>query len=176
MVWCIYILTLCAATLWLALVLITGELFFHSLLFWRVIHWSLFMGKWNKYDFMSFTLGLIKTFGVIFFKLKFYAFLDSYQFICPQNAREKALASFTSLSNGVLLCTDVAARGLDIPGVDCILQVTLIIVILISFENWYLPWFDVGHKKISSCSEVKHRIYCQAGFYIGFYLTEFGWQ
>ncbi|KAF7830915.1 DEAD-box ATP-dependent RNA helicase 18 [Senna tora] len=39
-----------------------------------------------------------------------------------QAAREKALASFTSLSNGILLCTDVAARGLDIPGVDCIVQ------------------------------------------------------
>ncbi|EYU39497.1 hypothetical protein ABFS82_06G199900 [Erythranthe guttata] len=39
-----------------------------------------------------------------------------------QAAREKALASFTPLSSGVLLCTDVAARGLDIPGVDCIVQ------------------------------------------------------
>ncbi|XP_076953408.1 DEAD-box ATP-dependent RNA helicase 18-like [Bidens hawaiensis] len=39
-----------------------------------------------------------------------------------QSAREKALASFTSLSGGILLCTDVAARGLDIPGVDCIVQ------------------------------------------------------
>ncbi|XP_061351225.1 DEAD-box ATP-dependent RNA helicase 18 [Gastrolobium bilobum] len=39
-----------------------------------------------------------------------------------QTVREKALASFTSLSNGILLCTDVAARGLDIPGVDCIVQ------------------------------------------------------
>ncbi|GAB4831981.1 DEAD-box ATP-dependent RNA helicase 18 [Ancistrocladus abbreviatus] len=39
-----------------------------------------------------------------------------------QAAREKALSSFKSLSSGVLLCTDVAARGLDIPGVDCILQ------------------------------------------------------
>jgi ATP-dependent RNA helicase DDX55/SPB4 len=39
-----------------------------------------------------------------------------------QSAREKALASFTSLSSGILLCTDVAARGLDIPGVDCIVQ------------------------------------------------------
>ncbi|KAI3757824.1 hypothetical protein L6452_05367 [Arctium lappa] len=39
-----------------------------------------------------------------------------------QAAREKALASFTSLSDGILLCTDVAARGLDIPGVDCIVQ------------------------------------------------------
>ncbi|GMH19166.1 hypothetical protein Nepgr_021007 [Nepenthes gracilis] len=39
-----------------------------------------------------------------------------------QTARKKALDSFTCLSSGVLLCTDVAARGLDIPGVDCILQ------------------------------------------------------
>ncbi|KAI5670438.1 hypothetical protein M9H77_10802 [Catharanthus roseus] len=39
-----------------------------------------------------------------------------------QTAREKALASFTSLSSGILLCTDVGARGLDIPGVDCVLQ------------------------------------------------------
>ncbi|KAK9913783.1 hypothetical protein M0R45_037592 [Rubus argutus] len=39
-----------------------------------------------------------------------------------QTARDKALASFTSLSSGILLCTDVAARGLDIPGVDCIVQ------------------------------------------------------
>ncbi|KAI3470922.1 hypothetical protein Pfo_027585 [Paulownia fortunei] len=39
-----------------------------------------------------------------------------------QAAREKALASFTSLSSGILLCTDVAARGLDIPGVDSIVQ------------------------------------------------------
>ncbi|KAK1283178.1 DEAD-box ATP-dependent RNA helicase 18 [Acorus calamus] len=39
-----------------------------------------------------------------------------------QIAREKALASFTALSSGILLCTDVAARGLDIPGVDWIVQ------------------------------------------------------
>ncbi|CAN8237219.1 unnamed protein product [Cochlearia groenlandica] len=39
-----------------------------------------------------------------------------------QNARDKALASFTEASSGVLLCTDVAARGLDIPGIDCIIQ------------------------------------------------------
>ncbi|KAH7677705.1 RNA helicase protein [Dioscorea alata] len=39
-----------------------------------------------------------------------------------QSVREKALAAFTELSSGVLLCTDVAARGLDIPGVDWILQ------------------------------------------------------
>ncbi|XP_021769245.1 DEAD-box ATP-dependent RNA helicase 18-like [Chenopodium quinoa] len=39
-----------------------------------------------------------------------------------QSARKKASESFTGLSSGVLLCTDVAARGLDIPGVDCVLQ------------------------------------------------------
>ncbi|XP_010558064.1 PREDICTED: DEAD-box ATP-dependent RNA helicase 18 [Tarenaya hassleriana] len=39
-----------------------------------------------------------------------------------QKARDKALASFTDASSGVLLCTDVAARGLDIPGIDCIVQ------------------------------------------------------
>uniref|UniRef100_M1C1C8 ATP-dependent RNA helicase n=1 Tax=Solanum tuberosum TaxID=4113 RepID=M1C1C8_SOLTU len=42
-----------------------------------------------------------------------------------QSAREKALASFTALSTGVLLCTDVAARGLDIAGVDYIIQYDL---------------------------------------------------
>ncbi|VFQ90624.1 unnamed protein product [Cuscuta campestris] len=39
-----------------------------------------------------------------------------------QSLREKAISSITSLSSGVLVCTDVAARGLDIPGVDCIIQ------------------------------------------------------
>ncbi|XP_057826650.1 DEAD-box ATP-dependent RNA helicase 18 [Cryptomeria japonica] len=39
-----------------------------------------------------------------------------------QSIREKALASFTKLSTGILLCTDVAARGLDIPDVDWIVQ------------------------------------------------------
>lgn len=39
-----------------------------------------------------------------------------------QTARERALSSFSALSNGALLCTDVAARGLDIPGVDWIMQ------------------------------------------------------
>lgn len=44
-----------------------------------------------------------------------------------KSAREKALASFTALSSGILLCTDVAARGLDIPGVDWIVQVYFIL-------------------------------------------------
>ncbi|KAH8496830.1 hypothetical protein H0E87_019534 [Populus deltoides] len=37
-------------------------------------------------------------------------------------AREKVWTSFTSLASGILLCTDVAARGLDIPGVECMMQ------------------------------------------------------
>lgn len=39
-----------------------------------------------------------------------------------QGPREKALASFSTLSSGILVCTDVAARGLDIPSVDLIVQ------------------------------------------------------
>lgn len=33
------------------------------------------------------------------------------------------MASFSDLSSGILVCTDVAARGLDIPSVDLIVQV-----------------------------------------------------
>ena len=39
-----------------------------------------------------------------------------------QNARNAALQSFTESKHGVLLCTDVAARGLDIPSVNWIVQ------------------------------------------------------
>ncbi|XP_006645526.2 DEAD-box ATP-dependent RNA helicase 18 [Oryza brachyantha] len=39
-----------------------------------------------------------------------------------QGPREKALSSFSALSSGILVCTDVAARGLDIPHVDLIVQ------------------------------------------------------
>lgn len=40
----------------------------------------------------------------------------------PQGRREKSLAQFAASENGVLLCTDVAARGIDIPDVDWVLQ------------------------------------------------------
>lgn len=39
-----------------------------------------------------------------------------------QKQRESALGMFTEQSSGVLMCTDIAARGLDIPGVDWIVQ------------------------------------------------------
>ena len=39
-----------------------------------------------------------------------------------QNQREKALADFTAHKLPVLVATDVAARGLDIDGVDCVMH------------------------------------------------------
>ena len=39
-----------------------------------------------------------------------------------QSAREKALARFSTAEHAVLVATDVAARGLDIPGVDWVIQ------------------------------------------------------
>jgi hypothetical protein len=39
-----------------------------------------------------------------------------------QAAREATLSKFSTLPSGVLLCTDVAARGLDIPDVAWIVQ------------------------------------------------------
>ncbi|RUS76261.1 hypothetical protein EGW08_015976 [Elysia chlorotica] len=42
----------------------------------------------------------------------------------PQKDRSKTFQDFTATSSGVLLCTDVAARGLDLPHVDWIVQYT----------------------------------------------------
>lgn len=39
-----------------------------------------------------------------------------------QTRREKALTQFAQSKNGVLMCTDVAARGIDIPDVDWVVQ------------------------------------------------------
>ncbi|KAK3719380.1 hypothetical protein RRG08_029536 [Elysia crispata] len=41
-----------------------------------------------------------------------------------QKDRSKTFQDFTTTSSGVLLCTDVAARGLDLPHVDWIVQYT----------------------------------------------------
>ena len=40
----------------------------------------------------------------------------------PQRQRDAALAAFAGQSSAALLCTDVAARGLDIPDVDWVVQ------------------------------------------------------
>jgi superfamily II DNA/RNA helicase len=40
----------------------------------------------------------------------------------PQAMRAKTIKEFTEASDGVLICTDVAARGLDLPRVDWIVQ------------------------------------------------------
>jgi ATP-dependent RNA helicase DDX31/DBP7 len=40
----------------------------------------------------------------------------------PQATRTQTFAQFRSAANGILLCTDVAARGLDLPAVDWIVQ------------------------------------------------------
>ncbi|VYS50707.1 unnamed protein product [Arabidopsis thaliana] len=48
-----------------------------------------------------------------------------YWGLMDQKGRDTALASFTEASSGVLLCTDVAARGLDIPGIVYIRSVAI---------------------------------------------------
>ncbi|KAH9254602.1 hypothetical protein BASA81_007359 [Batrachochytrium salamandrivorans] len=39
-----------------------------------------------------------------------------------QNQRKKCLKDFSQVRGGVLICTDVAARGLDVPNVDLVIQ------------------------------------------------------
>ncbi|XP_014476657.1 PREDICTED: probable ATP-dependent RNA helicase DDX31 [Dinoponera quadriceps] len=41
-----------------------------------------------------------------------------------QKERTKVFSTFRQAESGVLLCTDVAARGLDMPKVDCVVQYT----------------------------------------------------
>jgi ATP-dependent RNA helicase DDX31/DBP7 len=40
----------------------------------------------------------------------------------PQNIRQQVYREFCAAKSGILFCTDVAARGLDLPEVDWILQ------------------------------------------------------
>ncbi|KAL3578981.1 hypothetical protein D5086_020485 [Populus alba] len=54
-------------------------------------------------------------------QLKISTFQDTIR-PSPETARQKALTSFTSLASGILLCTDVAAHGLDIPSADCMMK------------------------------------------------------
>jgi hypothetical protein len=42
--------------------------------------------------------------------------------VCEQDTRNAAFKEFADATAGVLFCTDVAARGLDLPKVDWILQ------------------------------------------------------
>ncbi|XP_059141099.1 probable ATP-dependent RNA helicase DDX31 [Physella acuta] len=42
----------------------------------------------------------------------------------PQRERQETFSKFSQAASGVLLCTDVAARGLDLPRVDWIVQYT----------------------------------------------------
>ncbi|KAG6758185.1 hypothetical protein POTOM_038522 [Populus tomentosa] len=57
--------------------------------------------------------------GVVLPRLTVFSDISSWE---DEAARQKALTSFTSLASGILLCTDVAARGLDIPSADCMMQ------------------------------------------------------
>lgn len=47
---------------------------------------------------------------------------SSFQGKLSQAQRKEAYQSFVEAKSGALFCTDVAARGLDIPSVDWIVQ------------------------------------------------------
>ncbi|KAJ6900093.1 hypothetical protein NC652_026285 [Populus alba x Populus x berolinensis] len=57
----------------------------------------------------------------LFFHISLFSLISLHGKM-KQTARQKALTSFTSLASGILLCTDVAARGLDIPIADCMMK------------------------------------------------------
>jgi ATP-dependent RNA helicase DDX18/HAS1 len=53
-------------------------------------------------------------------------FSFSFQGKQKQTKRTTTFFQFCNADSGILLCTDVAARGLDIPDVDWIVQVQLL--------------------------------------------------
>nr|TKR74563.1 hypothetical protein D5086_0000295960 [Populus alba] len=57
----------------------------------------------------------------LFFHISLFSLISLHGRM-KQTARQKALTSFTSLASGILLCTDVAAHGLDIPSADCMMK------------------------------------------------------
>ena len=52
----------------------------------------------------------------------FYILLTNFQGKQKQTKRTTTFFQFCNADSGILLCTDVAARGLDIPDVDWIVQ------------------------------------------------------
>ena len=52
----------------------------------------------------------------------FFLFFPQFHLCVVQNKRTTTFFEFCNADHGVMLCTDVAARGLDIPSVDWILQ------------------------------------------------------
>ena len=52
----------------------------------------------------------------------FYICLTNFQGKQKQTKRTTTFFQFCNADSGILLCTDVAARGLDIPDVDWIVQ------------------------------------------------------
>jgi superfamily II DNA/RNA helicase len=64
--------------------------------------------------------------------------------LLTQAAREATLSKFSSLPAGVLLCTDVAARGLDIPDVAWIVQYDMPQVRVCMRVCCVCGWFEGG--------------------------------
>ncbi len=70
------------------------------------------------------TCACVDYFGLVLQRLPELAHLPVLQLHgkCPPKARTAVFEHFRDLSNGVLVCTDIAARGLDIPNVDWVVQ------------------------------------------------------